>query len=104
MKGTGYRYGWIVALSLGVSLAACGDSAPEKPAAKPVTAAPKKAKVNDNMVAAVSGGKSSPVIGVYFALGNAPTIDSALPIEIAIVPHQDLTGLQARFYTQSDGL
>src|SRR4029079_5248402 len=47
---------------------------------------------------------SAAVVGVYFALGNAPTIDSALPIDIAIVPHQDFIALQARFSTQSEGL
>ncbi len=105
MIGTGSRYGWIVALLVGLSLSACGDSAPEKSAsAKPAAAVPKKAKLNDNMVAAVAAGKSSAVIGVYFALGNAPTIDNALPIDIAIVPHQDFTSLKARFYTQGNGL
>lgn len=96
---------WIVAMLVALPLAACGDSAPEKSAdAKTATAAPKKAKVNDNMVAAVSAGKSSTVIGVYFALGSAPTVDTALPIDIAIVPHLDFTALQARVFTQGDGL
>jgi hypothetical protein len=105
MTGTGFRYGWIVALLVGLPLAACDDSAPEKSAdAKSATAAAKKAKVNDNMVAAVSAGKSSTVIGVYFALGNAPTIDTALPIDVTIVPHQEFTSLQARVFTQGDGL
>ncbi|HEX6396301.1 MAG TPA: hypothetical protein VFZ95_02660 [Steroidobacteraceae bacterium] len=91
---------------VGLALAGCGDSAPEKSGGPAKTAAkgPKKATVGDNMVAAVSAGKSSTVVGVYFTLGNAPTIDSALPIDIAIVPHQDFTSLQARFYTQGDGL
>lgn len=105
MIGTGSRYGWIVALLVGASLGACGDSAPEKSAgAKPAAAAPKKAQINDNMVAAVATGKTSTVIGVYFALGNAPTIDNALPIDVAIVPHQGFNSLKARFYTQGDGL
>lgn len=105
MTGIGFRHGWIVALLVVLPLAACGDSAPEKSAdAKTATTAPKKAKLNDNMVAAVSAGKSSTVVGVYFALGNAPTIGTALPIDVAIVPHQDFTSLQARFYTQGDGL
>jgi hypothetical protein len=105
MMGTGSRLGWIVALLVGLPLAACHDSAPDKPADTKTTAVPpKKAKVNDDMVAAVSAGKSSTVVGVYFTLGSVPTIDSALPIAIAIVPHQDFTGLQARFSTQGDGL
>jgi hypothetical protein len=106
MTETGSRYGWIVLLLAGLMLAACGDDAPEKSGGTTQTAtkAPKKATVGDNMVAAVSAGKSSTVIGVYFTLGNAPTIDTALPVDIAIVPHQDFTSLQARFYTQGDGL
>jgi len=104
MTGIVFRQ-WIVALLVVLPLAACGDSAPEKSAdAKTATTGPKKAKMNDNMVAAVSAGKSSTVVGVYFALGNAPTIDTPLPIDVAIVPHQDFTSLQARFYTQGDGL
>jgi len=104
MSATGSRYGWIVALSVSLPLASCGDSAPEKSAEVKTAPAPKAAKLNDNMVAAVSAGKSAAVVGVYFALGNAPTIDSALPIDIAIVPHQDFIALQARFSTQSEGL
>jgi hypothetical protein len=105
MTETGFRYGWIVALLVGLPLAACHDSAPDKPAGtKAAVVPPKKAKLNDDMVAAVSAGKSSTVVGVYFTLGSAPTIDSALPVSIAIVPHQDFTGLQARFSTQGDGL
>lgn len=105
MTGSGFRCGWLVALLLGLPLAACDDSAPEKSAgAKTTTAAPKKATVNDNMVAAVSAGKSSAVIGVYFSLGNAPTIDAALPVDVEIVPHQDFSSLQARVFTQGDGL
>ena len=105
MTGTGFRYGWIVALLLGLPLAACDDSAPEKSAdAKRPAAAAKKAHVDDNMVAAVSAGKSSTVIGVYFTLGNVPTVDTALPIDVAIVPHQDFVSLQARVFTQGDGL
>jgi hypothetical protein len=56
------------------------------------------------MVAAVSAGKSSTVVGVYFVLGNVPAVDTALPIDVTIVPHQDFVSLQARFYTQGDGL
>jgi hypothetical protein len=105
MTGTGFRCGWIVALLVIVPLAACDNAAPEKEAGtKATTPAAKKATLNDNMVAAVSAGKSSTVVGVYFALGNAPTVDTALPVEVAIVPHQDFTSLQARFVAQGDGL
>jgi len=105
MTVTGSRHGWIVALAVALALAACGDSAPEKSSAPKSTAAtPKKAQLNDNMVAAVSAGKSSTVVGVYFVLGNAPAVDTALPIDVTIVPHQDFVSLQARFYSQGDGL
>jgi len=105
MTETGSRFGWIVALVLGLPLAACDNAAPDKASeTKTVSTAPKKATVDDTMVAAVSAGKSSTVVSVYFTLGNAPTIDTALPVDIAIVPHQDLISLQARFSTQSDGL
>jgi hypothetical protein len=111
MAGNRSRYGWIVALAIGLPFAGCDDSAPEKStgASSGATAAgaaktPRKATVNDNMVAAVSAGKSSTIVGVYFTLGNAPTIDTALPIDVAIVPHRDFTSLQARFYSQGDGL
>jgi hypothetical protein len=105
MTGTGSGYGWIVALLIGLPLAACNDSAPEQSTGTKSTApGPKKALVNDNMVAAVAAGKTSTVIGVYFELGGAPSIDTALPIEVAILPRQDFTSLKARFYTQGDGL
>jgi hypothetical protein len=106
MAGSGSRLWWIVAFFACLPLAACGDSAPEQSGGnKPAGAsAPKKRAVAENLVAAVSAGKSASVVGVYFALGNAPTIDKALPIDVAIVPHQDFTSLQARFVTQGDGL
>jgi hypothetical protein len=106
MAGSGSRLWWIVAFFACVPLAACGDPAPEKSGGtKPAAAsAPKKRVVAENMVAAVTAGKSATVVGVYFALGNAPTVDTALPIDVAIVPHQDFTSLQARFVTQGDGL
>ena len=56
------------------------------------------------MVAAVSAGKSSAVVGVYFTLGNSPTVDTALPVDIAILPHQDFSSLRARFDSPGDGL
>jgi hypothetical protein len=86
-------------------LGACGDPAPEKPAGtKPAATGPRKATIKDNMVAAVPSGKSSTAVGVYFMLGNAPTIDTALPIDVSIVPREDFNSLQARFSSQSDGL
>ena len=107
MTGSAVRHGWIVAFSVCALLAACGDDAPEKPAdgKSPVTAAkPKGQKVTDTMVAAVSAGKSSAAVGVYFTLGNSPTVDTALPVDIAILPHQDFSSLRARFDAPGGGL
>jgi len=106
MAGSAVRHGWIVAFSVCTLLAACGDDAPEKPAdGKPSAAVkPKGQKVTDNMVAAVSAGKSSAAVGVYFTLGNSPTVGTALPVDIAILPHQDYSSLRARFDAPGDGL
>lgn len=107
MAGSAIRHGWIVAFSVCALLAACGDDAPEKAADGKPTAATAKSKgqkVTDNMVAAVSAGKSSAAVGVYFMLGNSPTVATALPVEIAILPHQDFSSLRARFDSPGDGL
>lgn len=101
------RHGWIAASCCCLLLAACGGGAPDKPA-KPKggasAAAPKAANVTDNMVAAVSAGKSATVVGVYFTLGGSPTVGSALPIDIAILPHEDFSSLRARFDSAGGGL
>lgn len=106
MTGSATRLGWIAAFSVCALLAACGDDAPEKPAdgKSPATAGSKARKATDNMVAAVAAGKSSAVVGVYFTLGNSPTVDTALPVDIAILPHQDFSSLRARFDSPGDGL
>lgn len=106
MTGSAARFGWIVAFSVCASLAACGDDAPEKPAdgKSPATAGPKLRKVTDNMVAAVAAGKSSAVVGVYFTLGNSPTVNTALPVDIAILPHQDFSSVRAHVDSHGDGL
>jgi hypothetical protein len=49
------------------------------------------------MVSAVSGGRSASVISVHFALGKTPIVGQALPVEIAIVPHQNFTSVRAQF-------
>lgn len=105
MSGTGSRLWWIVAFFACVPLMACGDPAPEASGGKPTGAAPpRKRTVADDMVAAVSAGKASTAVNVYFTLGNAPTVDTALPVDVAILPHLEFTSLQARFSTQGDGL
>ena len=105
MSGSGSRHWWIVAIFACLPLAACGDSAPDKNAKKTAAAAgAKKRAVGDDMVAAVSAGKSATAVGVYFKLGAAPAIDTALPVDVSVIPHQDFTSLQARLSTQGDGL
>jgi hypothetical protein len=82
------------------SLMACDNSAPqaESKAATPATApGPKLAKPAENMVAAVPAGKSAKSIGVHFSLGSAPRVNQALPVEIAIIPHESFTLLGAIF-------
>lgn len=99
------RASCLAALSAGLLLAGCGDPPPEaKPAAasdKP--AGPKLADPGANMVAAVPAGKSSKYIGVHFSLGNSPTVNQALPIDIAVIPHENYSSLRGRFEVQ-DGL
>ena len=55
------------------------------------------------MVAAVSAGRTANVISVHFALRAPPTVNQALPVDIAIVPHQEFSSLSAHFEGQ-DGL
>jgi hypothetical protein len=80
-------------------LTAC-DDAPPAPTATP--GAPKavastKAQVSSDMVAAVSSGKTATAVGVHFALGSAPIVGKALPVKIAIVPHQEFGVVRAHF-------
>ena len=106
MNGSRTVAALIVLFSGGVCLMACDDSAPEADAreATPTKpAGPKLASPGANMVAAVPAGKSAKFIGVHFALGNAPTVNQALPVEIAIIPHESFTSLGASFVTP-DGL
>ena len=96
------RCSLLVALTSCVLLAACGDPPPEPDpgsatAAKP---APKAADPGVNMVAAVSAGKSATAVGLHFSLASAPVVNTALPVDIAIIPHQDFTSLGARFESQ----
>jgi outer membrane murein-binding lipoprotein Lpp len=89
----------------GIMLAGCGDSPPESqvaPAAK-TGKAPKVAGLRPDMVAAVSAERSASVISVHFALAKPPVIGQALPVDIAIVPHQDFTSVRA-YFDGGDGL
>lgn len=105
MMGSRARRSLLAALSLGALLAACEDSAPDPQAAAPAATAPapKANELPTNMVAAVSAGKTATAIGVHFSLGASPAVDTALPVEIALVPHENFTSVGAHFQSQ-DGL
>jgi hypothetical protein len=84
-------------------LVGCDDSAPPaetKGATSKKVEGPKLALPAENMVAAVPAGKSARFIGVHFSLGNAPTVSQALPVEIAIIPHESFNLLGASFAAQ----
>jgi hypothetical protein len=100
MFGARFRVLLLAALSGCVSVS-CGDSAPA-PAGpgNPKTSA-RKPSVVDNMVAAVSAGKSATAVGVHFLLGNAPSVGKALPVDVVVLPHVDFTSLRARIESQS---
>ena len=106
MNGSRAVVALIVLFAGCASLMACDDSAPEgeSKAASPAAAkGPKLAQPAENMVAAVPAGKSAKFIGVHFSLGSAPRVSQALPVEIAIIPHESFTLLGASFEVP-DGL
>jgi len=82
-------------------LTACDESPSEQNAAATATtpglAKPKQPGLPENMVAAVSAGRTATAVGVHFALGNTPTVNQALPVDIAIVPHRTFAKLSAHF-------
>lgn len=101
MYGARFRVLLLVALS-GWVLSGCGDPAPDPAAASaPKPAAPKKASIVENMVAAVSAGKSAAALGVHFSIGTAPSVGAGLPIDIVILPHTDFISLRARIESQN---
>jgi hypothetical protein len=101
------RIRWVFTCAAGIWLAGCGDGAPAD-APAPTTAAPGPAKPPVNrlpadMVAAVSTTRNSGIVGVHFVLNGIPTVGKALPVDIAIVPHQSLASIVAHFDAR-DGL
>ena len=103
---TGYRARatLFAAVSACALLSACGESAPEKSApaaAAPKPTGPKPAVAGAQMVAAVSAGKTATAVGLHFSLKTTPRVATALPVEIAIIPHEAFTSLQAHFETQA---
>jgi hypothetical protein len=104
---TGFRAMFCAAVSAGVLLAGCGDPPPEESArpgagAKPAVA-PKAAAGNAQMVAAVSAGKAAAAVSVHFSLGTTPRVGTALPLDIAVITHEEFTSLRVHFESQ-DGL
>jgi len=94
----------LAALACVCLLAACDDAPPEAQQTAPVAGqnvpAPKVANLAKDMVAAVSAGKTSKLIGVHFALRAAPSVNTPLPIEVAIVPHSKFTSIRVHFESQ----
>src|SRR5690349_17101725 len=92
------------ALACVCMFSACDDAPEQQQASTPVasTKAPTKnvPSIPMDMVAAVSAGKSSDVIGLHFALRATPTVNTALPVEVAIVPHRDFSSLIVHFDSQ----
>jgi hypothetical protein len=89
------------------ALNACDDAPPEPQKSAPVVnkidPPPKVANLSKDMVAAVSAGKAANVISVHFALRAPPTVNTPLPVEVAIVPHRSFSSIRAHFDSQ-DGL
>jgi hypothetical protein len=98
---------WIVACAAGISLAGCGDGpsagAPAPAAAAPQTAKPAASRLPPEMVAAVSSTRNTGILGVHFVLHGIPTVSKALPVDIAIVPHEPMASIVAHFDAR-DGL
>lgn len=96
----------IAACAAGILLASCDDSPPDSQSAGPTGAKPNPATpgvVAPEMVAAVSSVRNAAVVGVHFALKGTPTVNKALSVDIALVPHQPITTLRAHFEAR-DGL
>ena len=96
----------IAACAAGILLASCDDSPPDPQNAGPTGPTPNRVTpgvVAPEMVAAVSSVRNAAVVGVHFALNGTPTVNKALPVDIALVPHEAITTLRAHFEAR-DGL
>lgn len=101
MLTRGNRRLLFAALACGALLSACDDAPPAPttggPSAARKPAASKIAGLPPEMVSAVSAGRNATVVSVHFALRDTPAVNEALPMDIAIVPHQEFTSLRAHF-------
>ena len=104
---TGFRAMFGAVVSAGVLLAGCGDPPPDEAARRSSAAArssaSKAATGNAQMVAAVSSGKSVTAVSMHFSLGSTPRVATALPVDIAVITHEEFTSLRVHFESQ-DGL
>jgi hypothetical protein len=80
---------------------ACDDAPPAREKSAPAGESPSRAVKGSNlppdMVAAVSASRSSLIIGVHFALRAQPAVGQPLPVDIAILPHQQFASMRAHF-------
>lgn len=101
------RTRWVVACAAGILLAGCDDGpsaeapGPAKVAAKP--SQKPESPLPAEMVAAVSATRNANVVSVHFSLKGTPVVNKALPMDIAIVPHQAILALSVHFEAR-DGL
>ncbi len=87
-------------------LAACDDAPPETPQGASAGDKPPPANTADvttDMVAAVSAGKVASAISVHFALRAPPVANTALPVDVAIVPHENFSVVRV-YFESHDGL
>jgi hypothetical protein len=96
-----HRAAALATVACACMLAACGDAPPEEPkdstSADKKAMTPKLANVAGDMVAAVSAGKAASAISIHFALRAPPTVNKALPVDVAIVPHRRFTLVRVHF-------
>jgi hypothetical protein len=101
------RLCWIGVCAAGLLLAGCDDgpsaNAPTSAAGAAKPAKPAATPLPPEMVAAVSSAKNSSVVSVHFVLKGIPTVSKALPVDIAIIPHESMSAVVAHFEAR-DGL
>lgn len=82
-------------------LTACGEAPPEEQqstaSADKKAPPPKVADIAGDMVAAVSAGKAANAISIHFALRASPTVNKALPVDVAIAPHRKFSLVRVHF-------
>jgi hypothetical protein len=98
---------WVIICATGILLAACDDAptpaTPPQAAGAPNIPKPASENLPPEMVAAVSSARNASIVSVHFGLKGAPTVNKALPVDIAIIPHGNITSLTVHFEAH-DGL